>query len=105
MRRRSNREVPGYSGRESGRPLLVNGRVNEPAFAALVGEPIERATSDFVRETTGYAIGGIPPVGLVRPMSVWMDRDLLGYEQSKSGLRQERRLQYVLGRRRPDLEW
>jgi prolyl-tRNA editing enzyme YbaK/EbsC (Cys-tRNA(Pro) deacylase) len=35
----------------------------------------------FVRETTGYAIGGIPPVGLVRPMSVWMDRDLLVYEQ------------------------
>jgi prolyl-tRNA editing enzyme YbaK/EbsC (Cys-tRNA(Pro) deacylase) len=74
-----------FRGRESGRPLLVivsgTNRVNEPAFAALVGEPIERATPDFVRETTGYAIGGIPPVGLVRPMSVWMDRDLLVYEQ------------------------
>jgi prolyl-tRNA editing enzyme YbaK/EbsC (Cys-tRNA(Pro) deacylase) len=74
-----------FRGRESGRPLLVivsgTNRVNEPAFAALVGEPIERATPDFARETTGYAIGGIPPVGLVRPMSVWMDRDLLVYEQ------------------------
>jgi prolyl-tRNA editing enzyme YbaK/EbsC (Cys-tRNA(Pro) deacylase) len=74
-----------FRGRESGRPLLIivsgTNRVNEPAFAALVGEPIERATPDFVRETTGYAIGGIPPVGLVRPMSVWMDRDLLGYER------------------------
>ena len=74
-----------FRGRESGRPLLIivsgTNRVNEPAFAALVGEPIERATPGFVRETTGYAIGGIPPVGLIRPMSVWMDRDLLGYEQ------------------------
>jgi len=74
-----------FRGRESGRPLLIivsgTNRVNEPAFAALVGEPIERAKPDFVRETTGYAIGGIPPVGLIRPMSVWMDRDLLGYEQ------------------------
>jgi prolyl-tRNA editing enzyme YbaK/EbsC (Cys-tRNA(Pro) deacylase) len=74
-----------FRGRESGRPLLVivsgTNRVNEPAFAALVGEPVERATPEFVRETTGYAIGGIPPVGLDRPMSVWMDRDLLVYEQ------------------------
>ena len=74
-----------FRGRESGRPLLVivsgTNRVNEPGFAALVGEPIERAAPDFVRETTGYAIGGIPPVGLLRPMSVWMDRDLLVYEQ------------------------
>ena len=47
-------------GRGSGQPLLVivsgRNRVNE-AFGDLVGELIERATPDFVREATGYAIG------------------------------------------------
>jgi prolyl-tRNA editing enzyme YbaK/EbsC (Cys-tRNA(Pro) deacylase) len=74
-----------FRGLRSGKPLLVimsgTNRVNEPVFAALVGEPIERATPDFVRKATGYAIGGIPPLGHHEPMSVWMDRDLLLYEQ------------------------
>jgi len=74
-----------FRGLSSGQPLLVimsgTNRVNEPVFAALVGEPIERATPDFVRKTTGYAIGGIPPFGHDQPMSVWMDRDLLLYDQ------------------------
>jgi prolyl-tRNA editing enzyme YbaK/EbsC (Cys-tRNA(Pro) deacylase) len=74
-----------FRGLKSGKPLLVimsgANRVNEPVFAALAGEPIERATPDFVRNTTGYAIGGIPPVGHAQPMWVWMDRDLLLYEQ------------------------
>ena len=38
-------------------------RVDVARVAAHVGEPIERATPDFVRERTGFAIGGIPPVG------------------------------------------
>jgi prolyl-tRNA editing enzyme YbaK/EbsC (Cys-tRNA(Pro) deacylase) len=51
----------------SGRAVLVVAsgvnRVDEKKLAALVGEPIGRADADFVREATGFAIGGVPPVG------------------------------------------
>ena len=52
---------------ESGRPVLVVAsgvsRVDESKVAAAIGEPIVRADADFVREATGFAIGGVPPVG------------------------------------------
>jgi prolyl-tRNA editing enzyme YbaK/EbsC (Cys-tRNA(Pro) deacylase) len=74
-----------FRGVTSGKPLLaiVSGvnKVNEAVLAGLVGEPIERATPDFVRDTTGYAIGGIPPVGHDQAMAIWIDRDLLQYER------------------------
>lgn len=50
-------------------------------FATLVGEPIERAKPDLVRTTSGCAIGAVPPLGHDHSMSIWMDRDLLLYEQ------------------------
>jgi len=52
-------------------------RVDEKKVAALVGEKIERATPDFVRAKTGYAIGGVPPVGHTEPPVVLIDEDLL----------------------------
>jgi len=74
-----------FRGATSGRPLLViasgTNRVNEAIMAGVIGETIERATPDFVRETTGYAIGGVPPVGHDQPIPVWMDKDLFVYEQ------------------------
>jgi prolyl-tRNA editing enzyme YbaK/EbsC (Cys-tRNA(Pro) deacylase) len=48
----------------SGRPVLVitsgDKRVDEKKAAAVVGENIGRADADFVREATGFAIGGVP---------------------------------------------
>src|SRR6185503_20357043 len=50
-----------------GAPVLVIAsgvnRVDEKKVRALLGERIERADADFVRLHTGYAIGGVPPVG------------------------------------------
>ncbi len=72
-----------FKGKESGRPLLflVSGsnRVNEKAVAAAIGEAILRPDADFVRAATGFAIGGIPPLGHASPISVWLDEDLLQY--------------------------
>ena len=52
---------------ESDRPVLVitSGavRVDVKKVAALLGEEVKRASPDFVRENTGFAIGGVPPVG------------------------------------------
>jgi prolyl-tRNA editing enzyme YbaK/EbsC (Cys-tRNA(Pro) deacylase) len=52
-------------------------RVNEARIASLLGEPLSRADPDFVRERTGFAIGGIPPVGHRTPLETFVDQDLL----------------------------
>jgi prolyl-tRNA editing enzyme YbaK/EbsC (Cys-tRNA(Pro) deacylase) len=56
-------------------------RVDEKKVAALVGEPIVRADPDFVRETTGFAIGGVPPVGLAKPLITLIDDGIWDYSQ------------------------
>ncbi len=68
----------------SGRPALVVAsgvnRVDENKVAALVGEKIGRADAQFVREKTGFAIGGVPPVGHVEAPVTLIDQDLMGFE-------------------------
>jgi prolyl-tRNA editing enzyme YbaK/EbsC (Cys-tRNA(Pro) deacylase) len=63
-----------------GRPVLViasgTNRVDEKKVRALLGQKIERADADFVREATGYAIGGVPPVAHATPPIVLIDTDL-----------------------------
>jgi prolyl-tRNA editing enzyme YbaK/EbsC (Cys-tRNA(Pro) deacylase) len=69
----------------SGRAVLVVAsgahRVDEKRVAAEVGEPIGRASPDSVREQTGYAIGGVPPVGHPAPVLTIVDEALLGYAE------------------------
>lgn len=66
---------------QSGRPVLVvasgSHRVNEAVIANLLGEPIQKASPDFVRENTGFAIGGVPPVAHRRPPLTFVDAHLL----------------------------
>lgn len=52
-------------------------RVDEARVAEYVGEPIEKADADFVREKTGFAIGGVPPIGHAQPIRTIVDEDLL----------------------------
>ena len=56
-----------FRGQTSGRAVMIIAsgvdRVDEKKAAAAVGEPIARADADFVREATGFAIGGVPPIG------------------------------------------
>jgi len=65
----------------SGRGVLVltsgANRVDEARIEALLGEPIGRADPVFVRESTGFAIGGVPPIAHARPMVTFIDEDLL----------------------------
>jgi len=46
----------------------------------MLGEKIERADPAFVREKTGFAIGGVPPLGHREQPVVFLDRDLLDHE-------------------------
>jgi prolyl-tRNA editing enzyme YbaK/EbsC (Cys-tRNA(Pro) deacylase) len=72
-----------FRARESGRPVLVVAsgvnRVDEKKVAALMGEKISRADAEFVRENTGFAIGGVPPVGHATAPLTLIDEDLLTF--------------------------
>lgn len=50
-------------------------------LAALCQQPVRRASADEVREWTGFAIGGVSPLGHSRAIPTYMDRDLLRYER------------------------
>jgi prolyl-tRNA editing enzyme YbaK/EbsC (Cys-tRNA(Pro) deacylase) len=69
-----------FRARESGRAVLViaagDRRVDEARISALLGEPIERAAPEFVREHSGFAIGGVAPLAHARPMSTFVDASL-----------------------------
>lgn len=64
----------------SGRAVLViaagDRRVDEQRLATLLGEPIERAAPEFVRENSGFAIGGVAPIGHARTMMTFVDTSL-----------------------------
>ena len=69
-----------FRAQTSGRGVLVltsgANRVDEAKIAALLGEPIGRADPAFVRDHTGFAIGGVPPIAHARPMVTFIDEDL-----------------------------
>lgn len=73
-----------FRGKQSGKPilLLVSGanRVDQKGVAGAIGEALDRPDAVFVREVTGFAIGGIPPFGHAQPLPTWIDKDLLQYE-------------------------
>ncbi len=56
-------------------------RVNEARLSELVGEPIEKADADFAQETTSFAIGGIPPLGLSTVLLTFIDEDLMTFSE------------------------
>lgn len=61
--------------------LLVSGknRVDEARVGLIIGEAIERPNAAFVRAATGFAIGGIPPLGHRTPLPTYIDEDLLAF--------------------------
>jgi prolyl-tRNA editing enzyme YbaK/EbsC (Cys-tRNA(Pro) deacylase) len=68
---------------QSGRAVLVIAsgvnKVDEKKIRALLGEKIERASPDFVKETTGFEVGGVPPLAHAQACVVFLDEDLRRY--------------------------
>lgn len=62
--------------------VLVSGpnRVNEKTIEGYVKEKITKADANFTREVTGFAIGGIPPIGHTRFLDTFIDEELLSFE-------------------------
>jgi prolyl-tRNA editing enzyme YbaK/EbsC (Cys-tRNA(Pro) deacylase) len=63
--------------------VLASGtnRINEIKISSIIEEPIVKADGDFVRNATGFAIGGVPPVGYSSSVAIFIDEDLLQYEK------------------------
>jgi len=61
---------------------LVSGanRLDTERLAAYLERPVRRANAEAVRAATGFAIGGVPPLGHARSLDVYIDRDLMGYD-------------------------
>jgi prolyl-tRNA editing enzyme YbaK/EbsC (Cys-tRNA(Pro) deacylase) len=74
-----------FRGQASGRAVLViasgANRVNEWRVGVLLKEVLEKAGAALVREATGFAIGGVPPVGHPAPLATFIDQDLMAYAQ------------------------
>lgn len=74
-----------FRGLDSDRPILVetsgSNRVDEAKLQALTGETIGKADADFVRQRTGFAIGGVPPLGHTEQLLTFIDQDLLQYAE------------------------
>lgn len=74
-----------FKGQSTGQPILIiasgANRVDTAKVAALVDEPIIKPEAAFVRDMTGFAIGGIPPLGHREQLMTLIDDDLLQFSQ------------------------
>ncbi len=74
-----------FRGTRTGRPVLVlaggANRVDERRISDLFSEPVGMADATYVREKTGFSIGGVPPVGHAERPTTFVDEDLLREEE------------------------
>ncbi len=54
-------------------------QVDAAKAAGLVGAPLEKADAASIRAHTGFAIGGVSPLGHVTPIDIWLDPKILSY--------------------------
>lgn len=73
-----------FRGQTSGTALLFltagGNRVAEAKASALAGEPLGKADAALVRAQTGFAIGGVAPVGHLSPIRAFLDPRLLEFD-------------------------
>ena len=74
-----------FQGGNSHKSILViasgPNRVNEKKIAEVIAEPVGKADADTVRRKTGFVIGGVPPIGHLEKPEVFIDEDLLQYDE------------------------
>jgi prolyl-tRNA editing enzyme YbaK/EbsC (Cys-tRNA(Pro) deacylase) len=74
-----------FRGTRTGDPVLVltsgANRADEARVTQEIGEPVERADAEYVRARTGFAIGGVPPLGHDAPVRTLIDEDLLRHAE------------------------
>ncbi|MFA5392496.1 MAG: YbaK/EbsC family protein [Candidatus Paceibacterota bacterium] len=63
--------------------VIVSGgnKVNEAKMSSYLSKLVKKADADFVKEKTGYSIGGVPPFGHKTEIKTFIDKDLLKYKE------------------------
>lgn len=73
-----------FKGETTGEAILFltagGNRVDLAKAAALAGEPLGKADADLVRTQTGFAIGGVSPVGHLNPIRAFLDQRLTAFD-------------------------
>jgi prolyl-tRNA editing enzyme YbaK/EbsC (Cys-tRNA(Pro) deacylase) len=74
-----------FKTKRSQRPILVlasgQNRVDERRLEKLIEEPLGKADADFVRQHTGFVIGGVPPVAHLEKLETYIDEDLMMHQE------------------------
>ena len=74
-----------FRGRTSGQALLVMSsgakRVDLERLAQIAGEPFGKADAEFVRQASGFVIGGVAPVGHPAPLRTFVEESLAAYAE------------------------
>jgi prolyl-tRNA editing enzyme YbaK/EbsC (Cys-tRNA(Pro) deacylase) len=74
-----------FAGAESGTALLFltagGNQVDADKASALAGEPLAKADAALIRDQTGFAIGGVAPVGHLNPIRAWVDPRLMEFDR------------------------
>lgn len=74
-----------FKGTKTEKPYLViasgSNRVNEEKIEKFVNEKIEKADANFVKDKTGFGIGGVPPFGHIKKIQTFIDKDLLKHKE------------------------
>jgi len=74
-----------FKGKQTQKPILViasgPNRVNEKRIEELISEPLGKADADYVRKHTGFVIGGVPPIGHLEKLEIFIDEDLLKLDE------------------------
>ena len=74
-----------FKGKKSGEPIMVvacgSNLIDSKKVKKLVGENIRTADVDFVRENTGYDVGGVAPLGHLKEFKIFLDEDFYNFEE------------------------
>jgi Cys-tRNA(Pro) deacylase len=70
---------------KKGNPVLViasgANRIDEEKLEKILGEKIQKADADFVRQETGFVIGGVSPFGHKKKIITFIDKDLFNFSE------------------------
>lgn len=74
-----------FRGEVTGRALLFltagGNQVDAQKATRIAGEPLAKADAGFIRQTTGFAIGGVAPLGHLTPPRSWIDSRLVDFDR------------------------
>ena len=74
-----------FAGVETGQALLFltagGNQVDADKASAIAGEPLTKADAALIRAQTGFAIGGVAPVGHINPIRAWIDPRLMEFQE------------------------